>query len=158
MSDTNITKSSEITSDTDSSTEISASSTASNSKRIRLTPEEKQAKLEEEIAKKQAQLEKLKARSNAKERKMRTHNLIKMGGAIYHVLGGEYQEGDEGKLIAFLEKQDSRGNYFSNAMGGSRKESKSPDVDKIIKENDGVYARVEKLEHQLEKSNQNEQK
>lgn len=72
--------------------------------------QEKQKKLKE-------QERKLKSKKSAEERKARTRNLIRIGGAVYSVLGDSYQEGDVDKLIAFLKQQNKRGNYFSSAMG-----------------------------------------
>lgn len=83
-----------------------------------LTEEEKKVQDELTAKKKQIQEKKKKiiARQKNEERKQRTKHLIQMGGAIYSVLGGNYQEGDEERLIAFLKGQEQRGRYFSKAM------------------------------------------
>ena len=78
-----------------------------------------------ELQEKQKQLKeqekKLRAQQAQADRKLRTKHLIEMGAAIYSVLGDEYQDGDKEKLVAFLKQQDNRGNYFSNAMGRTKK-------------------------------------
>lgn len=74
-----------------------------------------------ELQEKQKQLKeqekKLKAQQSKEERKKRTKHLIEIGGAVYSVLGDNYQEGDVEKLIAFLKGQEQRGRFFSSAMG-----------------------------------------
>lgn len=62
--------------------------------------------------------------SSAKERKEDAHNKIVLGGAVLKVLGRNYQPGDESRLIAFLEGQQKRGNYFTDAMN-KKEETKS---------------------------------
>lgn len=80
------------------------------------TIEERIAELQEKQKQYKEQEKKLRAQASQKARKERTQNLIKMGGAIYSVLGREYTEGDVERLISFLKKQNERGNFFSNAM------------------------------------------
>lgn len=78
--------------------------------------EEKLAELQEKQKQLKAQEKKIKAQQSQEERKKRTKHLIEMGGAVYSVLGDNYQEGDVKRLIAFLKKQDERGRFFTNAM------------------------------------------
>ncbi|MBO5362588.1 MAG: relaxasome subunit MobC [Prevotella sp.] len=78
--------------------------------------EEKLAELQEKQKQLKAQEKKIKAQQSQEERKKRTKHLIEMGGAIYSVLGDNYQEGDVERLIAFLKKQDERGRFFTKAM------------------------------------------
>lgn len=80
------------------------------------TIEERIAELQEKQKQYKEQEKKLRAQASQKARKERTQHLIKMGGAIYSVLGREYTEGDVERLISFLKKQNERGNFFSNAM------------------------------------------
>lgn len=78
--------------------------------------EEKLAELQEKQKQLKAQEKKIKAQQSQEERKKRTKHLIEMGGAIYSVLGDNYQEGDVERLIVFLKKQDERGRFFTKAM------------------------------------------
>ena len=50
------------------------------------------------------------------QRKARTKRLIEVGGAVESVLGHPIEKEDIPNLIAFLEQQEKRGNYFSKAM------------------------------------------
>ena len=50
------------------------------------------------------------------QRKARTRRLIEVGGAVESVLGHPIEKEDIPNLIAFLEQQEKRGNYFSKAM------------------------------------------
>lgn len=78
--------------------------------------EEKLAELQEKQKQLKAQEKKIKAQQSQEERKKRTKHLIEMGGAVYSVLGDNYQEGDVERLISFLKKQDERGRFFTKAM------------------------------------------
>lgn len=73
-----------------------------------------------ELQEKQKQLRQqekiLKSKRSAEERKLRTKHLIEIGAAVYKVLGREYQDGDVENLIAFLNMQNQRGQYFNKAM------------------------------------------
>ena len=64
------------------------------------------------------------------ERKIRTHRLIEIGAAVESVLGRCIELEEIPKLIAFLNKQEMNGKFFSKAM------QKSPDTD-IIREEVG---------------------
>ena len=83
--------------------------------------EERIAELQEKQKQLKAMEKKLRAQQSQEERNKRTKHLIEIGGAVYSVLGGNYQEGDVEKLISFLKSQDQRGNYFSSAMGRNKK-------------------------------------
>ena len=83
--------------------------------------EERIAELQEKQKQLKAMEKKLRAQQSQEELKKRTKHLIEIGGAVYSVLGGSYQEGDVEKLGAFLKSQDQRGNYFSSAMGRNKK-------------------------------------
>ncbi len=86
--------------------------------------EERIAEIQEKQKQLKEQERKLKAKYSQEERKKRTKHLIEIGGAVYSVLGDNYQDGDVDKLIAFLKLQDQRGNYFSSAMGRHKKNDK----------------------------------
>ena len=55
-------------------------------------------------------------RKSADERKQRTHRLIGLGAAVEMVLGRATVDGDRERLIHFLNGQEARGHYFTNAM------------------------------------------
>lgn len=82
--------------------------------------DERIAELQEKQKQLKAQERKLKAQQSQEERKKRTKHLIEIGGAVYSVLGDNFQEGDVERLIEFLKAQDSRGKYFTNAMRGKK--------------------------------------
>ena len=50
------------------------------------------------------------------DRKMRTKRLIEIGASVESVLGREFQEGDNIRLMNFLKAQERNGKYFSKAM------------------------------------------
>lgn len=77
-------------------------------------------KLAQELKRYEEQLEK---RRKEEERKIRTHRLIEIGAAVESVLGRCIEIEEIPKLIAFLNKQEANGKFFSKAM------QKSPDTD-----------------------------
>lgn len=76
----------------------------------------KEEEMLEKLKQYQAQRKQLEKQKKAEERKIRTHRLIQIGGAVESVLGRPVMEEDVPKLIAFLKKQESNGKYFSRAM------------------------------------------
>lgn len=76
----------------------------------------KEEEMLEKLKQFQAQRKQLEKRKKEEERKIRTHRLIQIGGAVESVLGRPVTEEDVPKLIAFLKKQESNGKYFSRAM------------------------------------------
>lgn len=76
----------------------------------------KEEEMLEKLKQYQAQRKQLEKQKKAEERKIRTHRLIQIGGAVESVLGRPVTEEDVPKLIAFLKKQESNGKYFSKAM------------------------------------------
>ena len=64
----------------------------------------------------EAQIRQLEKRKKEEERKARTHRLITIGGAVSAVLGRDFVEGDDMRLMNFLKQQERNGNYFSKAM------------------------------------------
>ena len=76
----------------------------------------------------EAQIRQLEKRKKEEERKARTHRLITIGGAVSAVLGRDFVEGDDMRLMNFLKQQERNGNYFSKAMNKG-----APDTAKMIK-------------------------
>lgn len=83
-------------------------------KRI-LKEQEKQNQAKERI-------KELKQKQNALERKQRNHRLIQIGAIVESVLNRPIEEEDLPKLLRFLQQQELRGNYFSNAMNQDQQE------------------------------------
>ncbi len=76
----------------------------------------KEEEMLEKLKQYQAQRRQLEKQKKAEERKIRTHRLIQVGGAVESVLGRPVAREDIPNLIAFLKKQKSNGKYFSKAM------------------------------------------
>lgn len=83
----------------------------------------------EKLKQYQAQRKQLEKQKKAEERKIRTHRLIQIDGAVESVLGRPVTEEDVLKLIAFLKKQESNGKYFSRAMQTENVPNKLKDTD-----------------------------
>ena len=64
----------------------------------------------------EAQIRQLEKRKKEEERKARTHRLITIGGVVSFVLGRDFVEGDDIRLMNFLKQQERNGSYFSKAM------------------------------------------
>lgn len=79
----------------------------------------KEEEMLEKLKQYQAQRKQLERRKKEEERKIRTHRLIQIGGAVESILGRAVTEEDVPKLIAFLKKQETNGRYFSKAMQSS---------------------------------------
>lgn len=87
---------------------------------------EKDSKIErlmQELKQQEAQRKLLLKRQKEEERKIRTHRLIEIGAAVESVLGRCIELEEIPKLIAFLNKQEANGKFFSKAM------QKGPDTD-----------------------------
>lgn len=89
----------------------------------------KEEEMLEKLKQYQAQRKQLEKQKKAEERKIRTHRLIQIGGAVESVLGRSVMEEDVPKLIAFLKKQESNGKYFSRAMQTERIPDTAKDID-----------------------------
>lgn len=89
----------------------------------------KEEEMLEKLKQYQAQRKQLEKQKKAEERKIRTHRLIQIGGAVESVLGRPVTEEDVPKLIAFLKKQESNGKYFSRAMQTERIPDAAKDID-----------------------------
>lgn len=92
-----------------------------------LEKDSKIEKLAQELKHLEAQRKQLQKRQKEEERKIRTHRLIEIGAAVESVLGRCIELEEIPKLIAFLNKQEMNGKFFSKAM------QKSPDTDIIGK-------------------------
>lgn len=80
---------------------------------------EKDSKIErlmQELKQQEAQRKLLLKRQKEEERKIRTHRLIEIGAAVESVLGRCIELEEIPKLIAFLNKQEANGKFFSKAM------------------------------------------
>ena len=81
----------------------------------------------------EAQIRQLEKRKKEEERKARIHRLITIGGAVSAVLGRDFVEGDDMRLMNFLKQQERNGNYFSKAMNkgapDTAKNDKEPDAE-----------------------------
>ena len=64
----------------------------------------------------EAQIRQLEKRKKEEERKARTHRLITIGGVVSSVLGRDFVEGDDIRLMNYLKQQERNGSYFSKAM------------------------------------------
>ena len=92
----------------------------------------KEEEMLEKLKQYQAQRKQLEKQKKAEERKIRTHRLIQIGGAVESVLGRPVTEEDVPKLIAFLKKQESNGKYFSRAMQTERISDTAKDTDDTL--------------------------
>lgn len=99
------------------------------------TLDERIKDLQTKQAQLKAQERALKAKQAQADRKARTKRLIEIGGAVESVLKkaigeeGEIQQEDIPALIAFLQNQEDRGNYFSNAIKKAREKKEPEDVE-----------------------------
>ncbi len=92
-----------------------------------------QRKIEERIKKANMSIERAKEekrKAKAAERKLkqkqRNHRLIVIGATVEQVLGSELSEEQIPLFKAFLEGQESRGQYLSNALKVSNPASEAP--------------------------------
>jgi septal ring factor EnvC (AmiA/AmiB activator) len=85
-------------------------------------------KLQQELKQQEAQRKQLQKRQKEQERKIRAHRLIEIGAAVESVLGRTVETDEIPKLVAFLNRQETNGKFFSKAM------KKSPDTDTVKEE------------------------
>ena len=85
-------------------------------------------KLQQELKQYEAQRKQLRKRQKEEERKIRTHRLIEIGAAVESVLGRAIEIEEIPTLIAFLNKQEANGKFFSKAV------QKSPDTDMVLED------------------------
>ena len=64
----------------------------------------------------QAQKKMLEKQKKEADRKARTRRLIEIGGTVESVLGREFTDGDNIRLMNFLKAQERNGKYFTKAM------------------------------------------
>ena len=85
-------------------------------------------RISQSIMRIRASEKRLDAENKKKLRQLDAHNKIVMGGVIRSVLGREFEEGDDRRLLYFLKMQERNGHYFTKAMNRrDQKENKKPD-------------------------------
>ena len=82
----------------------------------RKTTVEKITDLDKKMERMAAQKKQLMARKKEDDRKARNRRLIIIGAEVEKILGRPIEEKDIPKLRRFLNDQERRGKYFSNAM------------------------------------------
>ena len=98
-----------------------------------LSDKEKLLKLQQKQEQLKQQEKELKKRIAKNNRKADTHRKIQVGAAVESVCHIKIDGKDDiNKLIAFLEGQETRGKYFSKAMGYSYREFIDSDGKKQI--------------------------
>ena len=90
-------------------------STKTLDERIDIKDEEIQKMLEKTNQLK-AQKRALEQKKKAEERKSRNHHMIQIGGAVMSVLGRDFIDGDDLRILNFLKGQERNGGYFTKAM------------------------------------------
>ena len=85
--------------------------------------DEKAQELLNQAKKYQEQAKALERKMKEEERRKRTKQLIEIGGVVASVLGREFEEGDNIRLMNFLKMQERNGKFFSKAMNRERTES-----------------------------------
>ena len=84
-------------------------------------------RLSQSIMRIRASEKRLEAENKKKLRQMDAHNKIVMGGVIRSVLGRDFEEGDDRRLLYFLKMQERNGHYFTKAMNRrDPEENKNP--------------------------------
>ena len=73
-------------------------------------------RLSQSIMRIEASQKRLQAENKKKLRKLDAHNKIVMGGVVRSVLGRDFEEGDDRRLLYFLKMQERNGHYFTRAM------------------------------------------
>ena len=73
-------------------------------------------RLGQSIMRIRASEKRLQAENKKKLRQLDVHNKIVMGGVIRSVLGRDFEEGDDRRLLSFLRMQEQNGHYFTRAM------------------------------------------
>ncbi len=78
--------------------------------------EKSMKRLEQSVMRIRASEKRLQAGNKKKLRQLDAHNKIVMGGVIRSVLGRDFEEGDDRRLLYFLKMQERNGHYFTKAM------------------------------------------
>ena len=78
--------------------------------------EKSMKRLEQSVMRIRASEKRLQAGNKKKLRQLDIHNKIVMGGVIRSVLGRDFEEGDDRRLLFFLKMQERNGHYFTKAM------------------------------------------
>ena len=79
-------------------------------------------KVQKEKKQDEERLKELQRKRKAEERKQRNHRLIQLGATVESILNRPIEEDDIPKLLRFLQQQEERGQYFSNAMNQDQQE------------------------------------
>ena len=90
-----------------------------STKPIELRIDEKDSEIQKYLDKaKQLQEQKklLEKQKKEADRKARTKRLIEIGASVESVLGRDFRDGDNIRLMNFLKSQERNGKYFSKAM------------------------------------------
>lgn len=74
------------------------------------------ARISQSIMRIRASEKRLDAENKKKLRQLDAHNKIVMGGVVRSVLGRDFEEGDDRRLLNFLKMQERNGHYFTKAM------------------------------------------
>ena len=85
-------------------------------------------KTEQQIQRMIAKKKRLEDKVRKKSRREDAHEKIVIGGVVRSVLGRDFEEGDDRRLLYFLKMQERNGHYFTKAMNRrDQKENKKPD-------------------------------
>ena len=99
------------------------------------TIKEQREKLKAQIAKLQAREKLLAGKDRVQERKARTKRLIEIGATVEKVYGQPIEKNLLPYLEKFLEGQNERGNYFSNALDEGKKKLQFSEEENSIQKN-----------------------
>lgn len=88
----------------------------------RRTIDEQIKALEEKEQILKARKQQLLAKNREQERKKRTKRLIEVGATVEKVLGRPIEHEELPKLLAFLQQQEDRGQFFTKAMSSGSAE------------------------------------
>ena len=73
-------------------------------------------KTEQKIQRMIAKKKRLEDKVRKKSRREDAHEKIVIGGVVRSVLGRDFEEGDDRRLLYFLKMQERNGHYFTKAM------------------------------------------
>ncbi|MBR1740521.1 MAG: DUF3847 domain-containing protein [Lachnospiraceae bacterium] len=91
----------------------------------------------------EAQIRQLEKKKKEEERKARTHRLITIGGVVGSVLGRDFVDGDDMRLMNFLKQQERNGSYFSKAMNKGAPDTAKKEEPKEQHSQDGQNGQTE---------------
>lgn len=79
----------------------------------RKTDEQRLADLQAQVEREKKRLAYLRHKESEAKRKLDAHQKIKLGGAVLKTIGRPYQDGDEEKLISYLENNQDFKNFMN---------------------------------------------